>query len=218
MKCKLTVFLLVSLLSVSALGGQGIIVGEPNKDSGFNSEVCRNLQAPVLMVPMDEESAQRIPVAQATGQVKTKVKTSSALLKEAKKLVSADALTGYSQEVQNIVRACDGDVYKIYDLIHNEVKFQSYFGFRKSSEQTWRSRCGNDADQALLLYECLSAAGYPMYFQFGLVYVPINDALEWFDCDDINALDAVTASSGYFAVPASAVEGGQRETTLNKLI
>jgi len=208
MKCKLTVFLLVSLLSVSALGGQGIIVGEPNKDSGFNSEVCRNLQAPVLMVPMDEESAQRIPVAQATGQVKTKVKTSSALLKEAKKLVSADALTGYSQEVQNIVRACDGDVYKIYDLIHNEVKFQSYFGFRKSSEQTWRSRCGNDADQALLLYECLSAAGYPMYFQFGLVYVPINDALEWFDCDDINALDAVTASSGYFAVPASAVEGG----------
>lgn len=105
----------------------------------------------------------------------------------------------YPQDIQNIVRACNGDLHKIYDLIRNNVEFQPYFGFRKSPEFTWQSRRGNDADQAFLLVECLRAAGFTAEFQYGVVVLSDIEALDWFGADNIASLGVITGSSGYSA-------------------
>ncbi|PXA03908.1 hypothetical protein DDZ13_09720 [Coraliomargarita sinensis] len=112
---------------------------------------------------------------------------------------SFPGLSGHPQVVQNIVRATDGDAAKIYNLIRNHIEFQPYFGFKKDVESVWFSRRANDADQALLLVECLRAAGYTANYRFGLIFMPINEAHEWFGTDDLNSLINVTGNAGYFS-------------------
>ncbi len=111
----------------------------------------------------------------------------------------------YPQDIQNIVRACGGDVYKIFDLIRNHVEFQPYFGFRKSPEVTWQSRRGNDADQAFLLVECLRAAGFEADFQYGFVVLPDVEMMEWFGVDNLDGLNALTGSAGYLGLSGEGV-------------
>ena len=38
----------------------------------------------------------------------------------------------YPQDVQDIVRACEFDIVKIYNLIQSTVEFQPYFGFLRT--------------------------------------------------------------------------------------
>jgi RHS repeat-associated protein len=107
-------------------------------------------------------------------------------------------LSSYSPEIQNIVRACDGDIFKIFDLIRNHVEFQPYFGFRKSPEHTWQTLSGNDADQAFLLVQCLRAAGYEADFEYGVVFMPKPAAINWFGAENATGLSGITGSGGYF--------------------
>ncbi|NBB81710.1 MAG: hypothetical protein GVY36_20095, partial [Verrucomicrobia bacterium] len=115
--------------------------------------------------------------------------------------------SSYSPDIQNIVRATDGDIYKIYDLIRNHVEFQPYFGFRKSPEVTWQSRRGNDADQAFLLVECLRAAGFDADFQYGVLILSDADALDWFGAENITGLNSITGSAGYFGGSGPGIYG-----------
>lgn len=113
--------------------------------------------------------------------------------------MSTASLSEYPQIVQNIVRATGGDPFAMFDLIRNHVEFQPYFGFRKSPEATWMSRRGNDADQTLLLIECLRAAGYTAHYQFGLLFMPEAQARAWFGVDDLSSLIQVTGNAGYLS-------------------
>ena len=124
----------------------------------------------------------------------------------AKSALAAD-LDAYSQVVQNIVRATEGDLHKIYDLIRNHVEFQPYFGFRKSPAVTWQSRRGNDADQALLLVQCLRAAGFTADFQYGVVILSDTEAMDWFGADTIAGLNSITGSAGYFGGSGTGIYG-----------
>jgi hypothetical protein len=107
-------------------------------------------------------------------------------------------LSGYPADIQAIVRACDSDPRKIFDLIRNHVRFQPYRGFRKSPENVWQTRSGNDADQAHLLLVCLRAAGYDPFFEYGVMFLPSADFRAWWGADTIAALNNMTGSAGYF--------------------
>ena len=109
------------------------------------------------------------------------------------------ALADYPQDIQNIVRACGGDPVRLFNLVRNEVRFQPYRGFRKGPELTWQTKSGSDADQAWLLVELLRAAGHTADFYYGVMTMPVGEALNWWGADDVTALNMMTGSSGYWA-------------------
>lgn len=112
---------------------------------------------------------------------------------------AATPLADYPQDMQNIVRACGGDPLKLFDLVHNEVRFQPYRGFRKGPVLTWQTKAGSDADQAHLLVELLHAAGYEAFYYYGVTVLPAASAFAWWGADNKDAMDAMTGSSGYSA-------------------
>ena len=108
-------------------------------------------------------------------------------------------ISAYSQDIQNIVRACGGDPVRLFNLVRNEVSFQPYRGFRKGPVLTWQTRSGSDADQAWLLVELLRAAGYDAWFYYGIMTLPQAEAFNWWGADNLGALNIMTGSSGYSA-------------------
>ncbi|TVP77777.1 MAG: hypothetical protein EA353_09630 [Puniceicoccaceae bacterium] len=110
---------------------------------------------------------------------------------------SSPELSDYPQVVQNIVRVTDGDAAKIFDLIRNHIEFQPYFGFKKDVESIWFSRRANDADQTMLLVECLRAAGYTADYVFGTIIMPTDEARAWIGGDDFLSLVNIAGNGGY---------------------
>ena len=177
--------LLAAICACSTVIVHGFQIDVPNAPTGFGGPIVSN-EDTTFDIEEHEE-----------GQTPTQATPPQGSGGMAPASFSAESLEDYPQSIQNIVRACDGNVREIFDLIRNNVEFQPYFGFRKSPEHTWMTKRGNDADQAHLLVECLRAAGYVAGFEFGLVFIPMSDARAWFGCDNLAALNAVTGSAGY---------------------
>ena len=112
---------------------------------------------------------------------------------------SSAALASYPLEIQNIVKACNGDPKQLFDIVHNNVRFTPYFGSRKSAEVTWLTKAGNDFDQATLLITLLRAAGYTAYYEHTLAALTYAQAEAWLGVNTPAALDALTATAGYYA-------------------
>ena len=97
---------------------------------------------------------------------------------------------GYAEAVTPDIQAlADGlqdDPLKIFNYVHDHIKFVLYYGSMKGAELTLLEQSGNDFDQCALLMALLQAAGYSPGYGFGLQQIPyqatdgtINDLQHW---------------------------------------
>ena len=82
-------------------------------------------------------------------------------------------------EIAALARGLENDPKRIFDYVHDHIRYVHYFGSHKGAELTLLERSGNDFDQCALLVALLRAAGFtnsvnnPTY-QFGVVSVPYS--------------------------------------------
>ena len=81
-------------------------------------------------------------------------------------------------EISSLARNLENDPRRIYDYVHNYVKYVHYFGAKKGALLTYLEGSGNDFDQCALLVSLLraaaqnSGAAFTAKYQFGLMKIP----------------------------------------------
>lgn len=79
-------------------------------------------------------------------------------------------------QIQALADGLQDDPVRIFDYVHDHIKFVLYFGSKKGAELTLLERSGNDFDQCALLTALLRAAGYTnTLYQFGWMWLPYDD-------------------------------------------
>ena len=79
-------------------------------------------------------------------------------------------------QIQALADGLQDDPMRIFDYVHDHIKFVLYFGSKKGAELTLLEKSGNDFDQSALLIALLSAAGYTnATYQFGWQEIPYDD-------------------------------------------
>lgn len=96
-------------------------------------------------------------------------------------------------EIQALARGLGNDPVRIFNYVHDNIRFVLYFGSKKGAELTLLEKCGNDFDQCALLVALLRAAGYSPNYQFGLLKMPYdatdgthNDVHHWLGLSLVN--------------------------------
>jgi len=110
------------------------------------------------------------------------------------------------------------DPTRIYDYVHDHIRYVHYFGSHKGAEMTLLERSGNDFDQSALLMALLRAAGYSPTYQFGMVSIPYSaanqmDYQHWVGATMPNTNWSVTAAlvgniNGNFGYPYTTTVSG----------
>ncbi len=86
----------------------------------------------------------------------------------------AEAIT---PEIQALARGLENDPKRIFDYVHDHIRYQAYFGSKKGAQLTLLERSGSDFDQCALLVALLGSAGYTnLTYQFAPVYLPYESA------------------------------------------
>ena len=86
-------------------------------------------------------------------------------------------------QIQALADGLQNDPVRIFNYVHDHIKFVLYFGSKKGAQLTLLEKSGNDFDQAALLYALLWAAGctnafpadHSMAYRFAWVQVPYDD-------------------------------------------
>ena len=73
--------------------------------------------------------------------------------------------------VRELARGLDHDWEKCFRFVRDNVAFSPYRGFLRGAERTLLDHAGNDADQALLLYELLRVSGHD---EAKMMYLPLE--------------------------------------------
>jgi RHS repeat-associated protein len=81
----------------------------------------------------------------------------------------AEAVT---PEIQALARGLENDVKRIFDFVHDHIRYSHYFGSKKGAQLTLLERSGNDFDQSALLVALLRSAGHTASYRFAPVYMP----------------------------------------------
>src|ERR1039458_1333925 len=63
-------------------------------------------------------------------------------------------------EIAALARGLENDPQRIFDYVHDHIRYVHYFGSHKGAELTLLERSGNDFDQCALLVSLLRAAGF----------------------------------------------------------
>ena len=91
-----------------------------------------------------------------------------------------------SPDIQALAAGLQNDPVKIFNYVHDHIRFVLYFGSIKGAELTLLEQSGNDFDQCALLVALLQAAGYSPSYGFGLQRIPyqatngtVNDLQHW---------------------------------------
>jgi len=85
----------------------------------------------------------------------------------------AEALTS---PIQALARGLESDPVRIFNYVHDHIRYVLYFGAKKGAQLTLLERSGNDFDQCALLVALLRAAGYTNAgYQFGWMVVPYDN-------------------------------------------
>jgi RHS repeat-associated protein len=86
----------------------------------------------------------------------------------------AEAIT---PQIQALADGLQDNPQRIFDYVHDHIKFVLYFGSKKGAELTLLEKSGNEFDQCALLVALLSAAGYSnnVGYQFGWQEIPYDD-------------------------------------------
>jgi RHS repeat-associated protein len=80
-------------------------------------------------------------------------------------------------QIQALADGLQDNPQRIFDYVHDRIRFVLYFGSKKGAELTLLEKSGNDFDQCALLVALLSAAGYSnnVSYQFGWQEIPYDD-------------------------------------------
>ena len=79
-------------------------------------------------------------------------------------------------DIQALADGLQDDPVKIFNYVHDHIRYVLYFGSKKGAELTLLEKSGNDFDQSALLVALLEAAGYNnVTYRFGWIGVPYND-------------------------------------------
>src|SRR5258707_12195191 len=92
----------------------------------------------------------------------------------------AEAIT---PQIQALADGLQDNPQRIFDYVHDHIKFVLYFGSKKGAQLTLLEKSGNDFDQSALLVALLRAAGYTnapgsdhgVGYQFGWMAIPYDD-------------------------------------------
>ena len=79
-------------------------------------------------------------------------------------------------QIQALADGLQDNPERIFNYVHDHIKFVLYFGSKKGAELTLLEKSGNDFDQSALLTALLHAAGYTnTAYQFGWEEIPYDD-------------------------------------------
>ena len=122
----------------------------------------------------------------------------------------AEAVT---PQIQALAQGLQNDPAKIFNYVHDHIRYVHYFGSKKGAQLTLLEKSGNDFDQSALLTALLNAAGYSntgYEFQWiGPVYDDFSgadmDLHHWFQLTLVNTnwtntlqyLDGLFGARGY---------------------
>jgi RHS repeat-associated protein len=84
----------------------------------------------------------------------------------------AEAIT---PDIQALAGNLGNDPTRIFNFVHDQIRYVPYFGSLKGAELTLLERSGNDFDQCALLSALLQAAGYSPQYQFGYMIIPYDN-------------------------------------------
>jgi RHS repeat-associated protein len=80
-------------------------------------------------------------------------------------------------EIQALADGLQDDPLKIFNYVHDHIRYSLYFGSKKGAELTLLEKSGNDFDQCALLVALLRAAGYTNAgYQFGWMPIPFDSS------------------------------------------
>jgi RHS repeat-associated protein len=89
---------------------------------------------------------------------------------------SAPVAETNTPEIQALANSLQDNPVQIFNYVHNNIRFEFYFGSKKGAQLTLLEKSGNDFDQCALLVALLQAAGYNnAAYQFGLMGMPYDD-------------------------------------------
>ncbi len=81
----------------------------------------------------------------------------------------AEAIT---PDISALARSLMNDPTRIYNYVHDHIRYVHYFGAHKGAEMTLLESSGNDFDQCALLVALLRAASFSPSYMFGMVSFP----------------------------------------------
>lgn len=106
-------------------------------------------------------------------------------------------------EIQELADSLQDNPVKIFNYVHDNIRYVLYFGSKKGAQLTLLEKSGNDFDQCALLVALLQAAGYGnAAYQFGWMGIPYdsgnqNDLHHWLNLSLSNTNWGYT--SNYFS-------------------
>jgi RHS repeat-associated protein len=110
----------------------------------------------------------------------------------------AEAIT---PDIQTLAGNLGYDPTRIFNYVHDQIRYVHYFGSKKGAELTLLERSGNDFDQCALLSALLQASGYAPTYQFGVMELPYDnptnhqDLHHWLALNIINTNFSVNTSN-----------------------
>jgi RHS repeat-associated protein len=87
----------------------------------------------------------------------------------------------YTPDIQTLATNLGSDPTRIFNYVHDQIRYVHYFGSKKGAELTLLERSGNDFDQCALLSALLQAAGYAPHYQFGWMIMPYDNTTNQHD-------------------------------------
>lgn len=79
-------------------------------------------------------------------------------------------------QIQALAQGLQNDPVKIFNYVHDHIRYVHYFGSKKGAQLTLLEKSGNDFDQSALLVALLQAAGYTnASYQFGWIGAHYDD-------------------------------------------
>src|SRR5207248_9750723 len=90
----------------------------------------------------------------------------------------AEAIT---PDIAALARGLENDPLRIFNYVHDHIRYVLYFGSKKGAQLTLLEKSGNDFDQCALLVALLRAAGftntgYSAGYEFGPMSLPYDSA------------------------------------------
>jgi len=128
------------------------------------------------------------------------------------KALLAGAAADISADIQELARALHYDPKLIYDYVHNNIEYVSYFGSLKGAQLTYLDGSGNDFDQASLMIALIRASSgkdanstiYTAEYVYGQMSIPLNQLANWLNVDVSSEAVKKALEAGYIPYdPAS---------------
>ncbi len=96
------------------------------------------------------------PLLQLSGDVQALIQPDLTPITQSSSAI-AEAIT---PDIQSLANNLGGDPVRIFNYVHDQIRYVHYFGSKKGATLTLLERSGNDFDQCALLAALLQASGY----------------------------------------------------------